>query len=112
MYKIVELTETQLGLLVEHRAQFERLHVGGKTCYHAPSISHANMLGLVKKNMGKSNEAGSELSAIMLSKTPESIKAESVTLDQRRVAAFKKATAAFEGAVGGEDQDGGEDDSD
>ena len=62
--------------------------------------------------MQKSDAAGSELSAIMLSKAPESIKAESEALDKRRVAAFKKATSAFENSVGGEDKADEEDDSD
>jgi hypothetical protein len=80
MNTIVNLTETQLGLLTEHKAQFDKLHVAG----------------LVKKNMQKSDQAGSELAAIMLAKAPASIKAESETLDARRVAAFKKATGVYE----------------
>jgi hypothetical protein len=62
--------------------------------------------------MNKSDQVGSELSAIMLAKAPASIKAESEALDKRRVEAFKKATSAFENSVGGEDQADGDDDSD
>jgi hypothetical protein len=80
MSTVVNLTEVQLNLLVEHKAQFDKLHVAG----------------LVKKNMQKSDQAGSELAALMLAKTPASIKAESEALDARRVAAFKKVTAIYE----------------
>ena len=76
------------------------------------TINVSLLLGLVKKNMQKSDVVGGELSAIMLSKAPESIKADSEALDKRRVEAFKKATNAFENSVGGEDQADGEDDSD
>jgi len=96
MRTIVNLTETYLNLLVEHKARFESLHVGG----------------LVKKNMAKSDEAGTELAAVMLQKAPQSIKAESEALDKRRVAAFKKAVAAFANSSGGEDKADEEDDSD
>lgn len=32
MQKIVGLTEEQINGLVKNKAQFEKLHVGGKTC--------------------------------------------------------------------------------
>jgi hypothetical protein len=118
MNVIVELTETQLGLLTQHQSRFESLHVGGMKplTFHASRIFDFERLiwytGLVKKNMEKSDEAGSELSAIMLAKAPDSIKAESEALDARRVAAFKKATSAFANSKGGEDQADGAEDSD
>jgi hypothetical protein len=62
--------------------------------------------------MQKSDAVGSELSAVMLAKAPESIKADSEALDKRRVEAFKKANAAYENSVGGEDQADEEDESD
>jgi hypothetical protein len=68
--------------------------------------------GLVKRNMQKSDAAGGELAAIMLSKAPDSIKTESETLDKRRVEVFKKATSAFEKSTGGEEHADKEDDSD
>jgi hypothetical protein len=68
--------------------------------------------GLVKKNMAKSDEAGSELATVMLQKAPQSIKVESEELDKRRAVAFKKAVAAFANSSGGEDKADEEDDSD
>jgi hypothetical protein len=76
--------------------------------------SHASRLtvaGLVKKNMAKSDEAGTELAAVMLQKAPQSIKVDSEALDKRRVVAFKKAVAAFANSSGGEDKADEEDDS-
>jgi len=96
MKTILGLTEKQLSLLVDNRAHFDKLHVGG----------------LVKKNMNKSDQVGKELADVMLQKSPDSIKAEAEALDKRRSDAFKRATSAFENATGGEDQAEGEDDSD
>ncbi|KAF1984061.1 hypothetical protein K402DRAFT_395995 [Aulographum hederae CBS 113979] len=96
MIKIVDLTETQLDLLVKNKAQFEKLHVGG----------------LVKKNMAKTGEASVDLSKMMLEKAPQSLKGEAEGLEKRRAKKFDEATAAFAGSTGGEDQAEGEDDSD
>jgi len=96
MTTIVELTEEELGLLVKNKAHFDKLKVGG----------------LVKRNVAKTGVAGKDLSDIMISKAPPSMKAESEALEQRRAAAFAKAAAAFEGATGGENEATEEDDSD
>jgi hypothetical protein len=68
--------------------------------------------GLVKKNLGKTNEASIEQEKVMLEKTPASLKPDAEDLAKRRKAAFDKATAAFSQSVGGEDQADAEDDSD
>jgi hypothetical protein len=96
MRTIVDLTETQLDLLVKNKEHFEKMKVGG----------------LVKKNMVKSGESSVKLSAIMQAKAPASMQAESAQLEKRREVALGKAIAAFAGATGGEDQADGEDDSD
>ncbi|WYZ37005.1 hypothetical protein EsH8_II_000511 [Colletotrichum jinshuiense] len=93
MTTIVDLTETQLNSMVANQARFDSLKVGG----------------LVKKNVIKTEAAGKELSHVMIAKTPASIKTEAETLEKRREAAFNKATAAFAGATGGEDEQLGED---
>jgi hypothetical protein len=79
---------------------------------HLGPCTRLTTAGLVKKNMAKSDEAGTELAVVMLQKAPPSIKAESEALDQRRIAAFKKAVGAFENSSGGEDKAEEEDDSD
>lgn len=116
MKKIVNLTETQLNGMVANKATFEKLHVGGKS---SPFLSSRNRIvsdvlhvGLVKKNMGKTAAASSELAAVMLEKAPESIKKDSIELDARRKSAFDKATAAFADSKGGEDKADEVDDSD
>ena len=96
METIVQLTETQLDLLVKDKAHFDKLKVGG----------------LVKKNVGKTEATSKELSEIMVAKSPASIKEPADALEKRREAAFKKATAAFEGLTGGEDEKVDEEDSD
>lgn len=58
--------------------------------------------------MGKTQTASQELSKLMLEKAPASLKGDAETLETRRAEAFKKSTAAFEGASGGEDQAEGE----
>lgn len=93
MTTIVDLTETQLNSMVANQARFDSLKVGG----------------LVKKNVIKTEAAGKELSHVMIAKTPAGIKTEAETLEKRREAAFNKATAAFAGATGGEDEQLGED---
>jgi hypothetical protein len=95
MSHIVDLTEQQLNGLVNNKATFDKLHVGG----------------LVKKNMAKTGAASVDLSAIMLEKAPESIKPDAIALEKRRTAAFDKATAAFANSQGGEDKADEEDDS-
>ncbi|KAF2663375.1 hypothetical protein BT63DRAFT_419183 [Microthyrium microscopicum] len=96
MTKVVDQTEKQLTLLVSNKAHFEKLHVGG----------------LVKKNMGKSDEASARLAEVMLTKAPASLKPQAEELNKRRVDGFAKGKAAFASATGGEDQAEGEDDSD
>jgi hypothetical protein len=66
----------------------------------------------VKKNLGKSDAAASELGEIMLSKSPASLQEEAKALDARRAAAFKKGIAAFANSSGGEDQADEVEDSD
>ncbi|OLN95266.1 hypothetical protein CCHL11_08112 [Colletotrichum chlorophyti] len=93
MNSIVDLSETQLNSMVSIRAHFDKLKVGG----------------LVKKNVTKTEAASKELSNVMISKAPASVKADAETLEKRRATAFGKATAAFEGATGGEDEQLGDD---
>jgi hypothetical protein len=62
--------------------------------------------------MQKSDEASLELSDIMLSKAPASIKPAAEELNVRRTVAFKNGRAAFEGLTGGEDQADNAEDSD
>ena len=96
MNKIVDDTEEQLGLLVKDKEHFDKLKVGG----------------LVKKNVGKTEAVSKELSDIMVAKAPGSVKDDATKLEGRRNTAFQKASAAFEGATGGENEGEGEDDSD
>ncbi|KAI8313602.1 hypothetical protein K4K59_004469 [Colletotrichum sp. SAR11_240] len=93
MSTVVDLTETQLNSMVANQAQFDKLKVGG----------------LVKKNVEKTEVASKELSQVMVSKAPADIKGEAEALEKRRAAAFGKATAAFAGATGGEDEQLGDD---
>ncbi|KAI3529532.1 hypothetical protein CPAR01_02228 [Colletotrichum paranaense] len=93
MNTIVDLTETQLNAMVSNQARFESLKVGG----------------LVKKNVTKTEAAGKELSAVMISKAPASIKGDAEALEKRREAAFSKASGAFAGSTGGEDEQLGDD---
>lgn len=95
MTKIVDLTEEQLSLLVKDQAQFNKL----KVC------------GLVKKSVGKTQDTSKELSDVMVSKAPESVRGDAEALENRRNTAFEKATGAFAGATGGEEEGEGEDDS-
>jgi hypothetical protein len=95
MTTIVGLTEEQLGLLVQHKAHFDKLKVGG----------------LVKRNVGKTEGASKELSEIMIGKAPASVKGEAEVLEKRRDATFAKAKSAFEGLTGGEEEADKEDDS-
>lgn len=92
MQDITALTETQLDLLVKDKSRFDELKVSG----------------LVKKNMAKTESASRELSNLMLSKAPANLKPEAEQLEQRRATAFKKATAVYDGAAGGEDAADGE----
>jgi hypothetical protein len=96
MNTIVELSETQLGLLVQHKDHFEKLKVGG----------------LVKRNLHKSLDAGKNLSDAMIAKATPATRLEAETLEKRRAASFSKAISAFEGATGGEDAADNQDDSD
>jgi hypothetical protein len=96
MAKIIELTETQLGLLLQDKDHFNKLKVGG----------------LVSRNIGKTEAASKELSDIMVGKSPASIKSAAEAMETRRALAFSKAVAAFEGATGGENEADKEDDSD
>lgn len=53
MKKIVALTETQLGLLVENKETFEKLHVGGMSSrqyplLHSPFLS-SHIIFLLKQ---------------------------------------------------------------
>lgn len=93
MSTVVDLTEAQLDSMVANQAQFDKLKVGG----------------LVKKNVEKTEQASKELSEVMIAKAPASIKAEGEALEKRRAAAFAKATAAFAGATGGENEELGDD---
>jgi hypothetical protein len=106
---VVDLSDTQLSLLIQHKSRFDSLHVAGEfTVVCWTTVPRDTLLtqstGLVKKNMAKTSEASEELAAVMLSKAPESIKTESIALSKRRSDAFKKATAVYEGATGGEDE--------
>lgn len=58
--------------------------------------------------MTKSETASRELSNLMLSKAPANLKPEAEQLEQRRATAFKKSTAVYDGAAGGEDAADGE----
>jgi hypothetical protein len=62
--------------------------------------------------MVKSDEASAKLAEVMLNKAPASLKPDAEALNKRRVTAFTKGKATFEGSTGGEDQAEGEDDSD
>ncbi|KAK2002556.1 hypothetical protein LX36DRAFT_567957 [Colletotrichum falcatum] len=93
MTKIVDSTETQLASTVANKDRFDSLKVAG----------------LVKKNIQKTEAASKELSSVMISKAPASLKADGEALEKRREAAFSKATAAFATATGGEDEALGED---
>ncbi len=86
MSTVVELTEIQLRTLVDNKAHFESLKVAG----------------LVKRNVSKTEAASKELSDLMIAKAPANIKREAEALEKRRAGGFAKATAAFEGATGGE----------
>ena len=77
----------------------------------AQKADHRNP-GLVKRNMGKSDEASKELEKIMLEKSPAELKPQAEQLAKRRSVAFQKSKAEFAQSVGGEDQADGEDDSD
>ncbi|KAF6803320.1 hypothetical protein CSOJ01_10960 [Colletotrichum sojae] len=93
MGTVVDLTETQLNSMVANKAQFDKLKVAG----------------LVKKNVEKTEAASKELSDLMISKAPADIKSDAEALEKRRAAAFSKATGAFAGATGGEDEQLGDD---
>ena len=95
MKTIAELSETHLGLLVQHKDHFEKLKVGG----------------LVKRNLHKSLDAGKNLSDAMIVKATTT-RLEAEALEKRRAASFFKAISAFEGATGGEDAADNQDDSD
>jgi hypothetical protein len=77
----------------------------------SPKADNAD-IGLVKRNMGRSDEASKELEKIMLEKSPAELKPEAEQLAKRRSVAFEKSKAEFAQSVGGEDQAEGEDDSD
>ena len=62
--------------------------------------------------MGKSDEASSELAAIMLEKAPAPVKPQAEALNARRVASFKKGITTFANSTGGEEQADVVDDSD
>lgn len=66
----------------------------------------------MKKNMGKTDEAGKNLSRVMREKAPESLKGDAEALEERRAAIFTKGVATFQGSTGGEDDAEGDDDSD
>lgn len=70
------------------------------------------MIGLVKKNLEKSDATSAELNEVMLAKTPASIKPQAEALSARRTTAFKNGRAAFDSSTGGEDQADAADDSD
>lgn len=69
-------------------------------------------LGLVKRNLLKSQEAGVAFSKQLLEKAPADLKESAAALEGRRSNAFEKAVTAFANAQGGEDQADEEDDSD
>merc|ERR1712071_172190 len=98
MVTIVNLTESQLKLLVENKATFDKLRVGG----------------LVKKNIIKTEEASSDLAKLLVSKAPPELKAGADVLEKRASASFVAAIRAFKDVSGGEDKEAelGEDDSD
>ncbi|KAI9680233.1 MAG: hypothetical protein M1822_007232 [Bathelium mastoideum] len=96
MSRIVDMTEEQLSLLVKDQAHLNKLKVGG----------------LVKRSVGKTQATSKELSDVMVSKAPGSVKGDAEKLEGRRNAAFEKATTAFAGETGGEEEGEGEDDSD
>ncbi|KAH8883112.1 hypothetical protein GQ53DRAFT_883647 [Thozetella sp. PMI_491] len=96
MTTVVDLTETQLAGLVSNKAHFESLKVGG----------------LVKRNVAKTEAASKELSDVMVSKAPASIKGDAEALEKRRAAAFASAISTYDGATGGEAEAEHEDDSD
>lgn len=70
------------------------------------------LLGLVKRNLINSQEAGAKFSVTLNEKAPDSLKPSAQALEERRNKAFEKAVGVFANAQGGEDQDDGEDDSD
>ncbi|KAA8566474.1 hypothetical protein MFRU_042g00050 [Monilinia fructicola] len=79
MTKIVELTESQLSLLVDTKPVFDKLWVAG----------------LVKKDAASLGIASAKLSEIMIKVSPEQMKGQGQALEDRRKAAFGRVLAAY-----------------
>jgi hypothetical protein len=70
-------------------------------------------IGLIKRNLTKTEEVSEELAAVALAKAPANLKPEAEALHAEVQAMFAKAKTAYAGVTGGEDAaDGKDDDSD
>lgn len=133
MEKVVELTEKELDTMVQNKPRIDELHVGGewlpgfKRAPRYPSrtlrlylleleprlqLTQPLTVGLVKRNLLNSQEAGAKFSVTLTEKAPDNLKPSAQALEERRNKAFDKAVSVFANAQGGEDQADGEDDSD
>lgn len=133
METIVNMTETQLDLLVANKARIDELHVAGTTISLLVTLlpkDHESLVtckaedywtmltqvsiytGLVKRNMLASQEVGVKFSQQLQEKAPADLKESAIALEARRKKAFEKAVGIYANSQGGEDQADGEDDSD